>query len=177
MARALLVLAALAVPAQAAPSAVVVLAGPNGAAGVLRMEALDHGTTVAGSFTGLAPGKHGLHVHEFGDATDGCASTGPHFNPFRTNHGAPWDENRHAGDLGNVNVTEDGTCLVNITDRQIPLEGPNNIIGRAFVVHELEDDLGRGDNSEPGVQGKTSLTTGNAGARLACGIVGLAPET
>merc|ERR1719183_1006805 len=135
----------------------------------------DGSTSVKGAFTGLEAGLHGLHVHEFGDTTNGCMSTGPHFNPFGKDHGAPTDENRHAGDLGNITVNDDGSCEVDITDKQIPLEGANNIIGRAFVIHELEDDLGKGDHSEPGTQGKTSLTTGNAGARLACGVVGLTP--
>jgi len=58
---------------------------------------------------------------------------------------------------------------------QIPLTGANSIVGRAVVVHELPDDLGKGDNSVPGTQGKTSKTTGNAGARLACGVIGLKP--
>ena len=57
----------------------------------------------------------------------------------------------------------------------MPLSGANSIVGRAVVVHELPDDMGKGDHSEPGVQGKTSKTTGNAGARLACGVIGLKP--
>ena len=64
--------------------------------------------------------------------------------------------------------------MVDLSDVQIPLDGPNSILGRAVVVHELEDDLGTGDHSEPGTQGKTSKTTGNAGARLACGVIGRA---
>ena len=159
-----------------AAKAVVVLKGTEGVEGTLELVSDGAETKVTGSFTGLAPGLHGLHVHEFGDTTNGCMSTGPHFNPFGKNHGAPWDEDRHAGDLGNIEVAEDGSCSVEITDKQIPLEGANSIIGRAFVIHELEDDLGKGDHSEPGTQGKTSLTTGNAGARLACGVVGLSPQ-
>ena len=106
-------------------------------------------TTVVGDITGLAPGKHGLHVHEFGDTTNGCMSTGPHFNPNKMTHGAPTDSVRHAGDLGNV-IADAGGCKFTIKDMQI----------------SLEDDLGKGDNSEIGTQGKTSSTTGNAGARL-----------
>ena len=102
-------------------------------------------------------------------------STGPHFNPDNMTHGAPTDATRHAGDLGNV-IADAGGCKFTIKDMQIPLTGKNSIVGRAFVIHELEDDLGKGDNSEIGTQGKTSSTTGNAGARLACGVVGLTPS-
>lgn len=80
---------------------------------------------------------------------------------------------RHAGDLGNITAAADGTAEFTLSDAQIPLTGANTIVGRAVVVHELQDDLGKGDHSEPGTQGKTSKTTGNAGARLACGVIGL----
>ena len=102
-----------------------------------------------------------------------CAP-GPHFNPAGKSHGAPGDEERHAGDLGNITAGADGVAAVALKDAQIPLSGPNSIVGRAVVVHELADDLGKGDHSEVGVQGKTSKTTGNAGARLACGVIGFA---
>ena len=157
--------------------AVVVLTGTAGVAGTLTLTQEDPSgaTTVVGDITGLAPGKHGLHVHEFGDTTNGCMSTGPHFNPNNMTHGAPTDATRHAGDLGNV-IADAGGCKFTIKDMQIPLTGKNSIVGRAFVIHELEDDLGTGDNSEIGTQGKTSSTTGNAGGRLACGVVGLTPS-
>mmetsp|Transcript_1240 Transcript_1240/g.2723 ORF Transcript_1240/g.2723 Transcript_1240/m.2723 type:complete len:206 (-) Transcript_1240:101-718(-) len=152
--------------------AVCVLTGTAGVSGVLKMSQESNGPTkIVGSITGLAAGKHGLHIHEFGDTTNGCMSTGPHFNPNKMDHGAPTDAVRHAGDLGNVVATASG-CEFTIEDAQIPLDGANSIIGRAVVIHELEDDLGKGDSSEIGTQGKTSKTTGNAGARLACGIIG-----
>ena len=135
----------------------------------------DGPTKVVGDIAGLAEGLHGFHIHEFGDTTNGCMSTGPHFNPNGMTHGAPTDEIRHAGDLGNVTATKDG-CAFEIEDAQIPLSGANTIVGRACVIHELEDDLGTGDHSEPGTQGKTSKTTGNAGGRLACGVIGLTPN-
>ena len=132
-----------------------VLTGTAGVSGVLKLSQNGDGPTkIVGSITGLAPGKHGLHVHEFGDTTNGCMSTGPHFNPNNMDHGAPTDKIRHAGDLGNVEATAGG-CDFTIEDMQIPLSGANSIIGRAFVIHELEDDLGRGDSSEIGTQGES----------------------
>ncbi|XP_028554591.1 superoxide dismutase [Cu-Zn] 2 isoform X2 [Dendrobium catenatum] len=119
-------------------------------------------THVSGKITGLSPGLHGLHIHSFGDTTNGCNSTGPHFNPFKKLHGAPNDVERHAGDLGNVSADEHGVANVSLKDLQIPLSGPNSILGRALVVHADPDDLGRGGH-------ELSKSTGNAGARIGCG--------
>ena len=91
-------------------------------------------TRVTGELTGLTKGDHGFHVHEFGDLSNGCVSAGAHFNPAAKEHGGPTDAERHAGDLGNIVAGEDGKATVNIVDAQIPLDGPNSIIGRSVVV-------------------------------------------
>lgn len=153
----------------ATKKAVAVLKGNSQAEGVVSLVQEDGGpTTVKVRVTGLTPGKHGFHLHEYGDTTNGCISTGAHFNPNGLTHGAPEDSVRHAGDLGNIVAGPDGVAEATIVDTQIPLEGPNAVIGRALVVHELEDDLGKGGH-------ELSLSTGNAGGRLACGVVGLTP--
>ncbi|KAJ0967235.1 hypothetical protein J5N97_024152 [Dioscorea zingiberensis] len=153
----------------ATKKAVAVLKGNSEVEGVVTLVQEDDGpTTVKVRVTGLTPGSHGFHLHEFGDTTNGCISTGAHFNPNNMTHGAPEDEVRHAGDLGNIVANSDGVAEATIVDNQIPLSGPNAVVGRAFVVHELEDDLGKGGH-------ELSLTTGNAGGRLACGVVGLTP--
>ncbi|XP_015510434.1 superoxide dismutase 1 [Neodiprion pinetum] len=121
---------------------------------------------VTGEVTGLKPGLHGFHIHEFGDNTNGCTSAGPHFNPLSKEHGAPTAEIRHVGDLGNIEAGKDGVAKVNITDKLIQLQGPHNIIGRTVVVHADPDDLGLGGH-------ELSKTTGNAGGRLACGVIGI----
>ncbi|KAF3335717.1 superoxide dismutase [Carex littledalei] len=149
--------------------AVAVLKGTSQAEGVVTLTQDDDGpTTVSVRVTGLTPGLHGFHLHEYGDTTNGCISTGPHFNPNNLTHGAPEDEVRHAGDLGNIVANSEGVAEATIVDSQIPLSGPNSVVGRALVVHELEDDLGKGGH-------ELSLSTGNAGGRLACGVVGLTP--
>jgi Cu-Zn family superoxide dismutase len=101
-------------------------------------------TEVRGRVTGLAPGLHGFHIHSFGDTTNGCNSTGPHFNPHNKSHGAPSDDERHVGDLGNIVANKDGVADIFIKDLQISLSGPHSILGRAVVVHADSDDLGRG---------------------------------
>ncbi|XP_048234172.1 superoxide dismutase [Cu-Zn], chloroplastic isoform X1 [Ricinus communis] len=146
----------------ATKKAVAVLKGNSNVEGVVTLTQGDDGpTTVNVRITGLTPGLHGFHLHEYGDTTNGCMSTGAHFNPKGLTHGSPEDEIRHAGDLGNIVANADGVAEATIVDSQIPLSGPNAVIGRALVVHELEDDLGKGGH-------ELSLTTGNAGGRLAC---------
>uniref|UniRef100_A0A3G1STG5 Superoxide dismutase [Cu-Zn] n=1 Tax=Sclerodermus guani TaxID=380176 RepID=A0A3G1STG5_9HYME len=124
---------------------------------------------VTGTIKGLTPGLHGLHVHETGDLSEGCKSLGGHFNPDNATHGAPEDTVRHVGDLGNVEADASGVAKVDITDTVISLSGANNILGRSFVIHSGEDDLGKGNSS-------LSLTTGNAGDRWACGIIGISKK-
>jgi len=121
---------------------------------------------VTGEIQGLKPGDHGFHVHEFGDTTNGCTSTGAHFNPKNKTHGAPTAEERHVGDLGNVFVDANGLCKVDISDKLVSLSGENCILGRALVVHADPDDMGLGGH-------ELSKTTGNAGARLGCGVIGI----
>jgi len=146
---------------------VCVLQGDSPVKGTIHFEkAADGGLTVTGDITGLAEGQHGFHIHEFGDNTNGCTSAGPHFNPHGKVHGGPTDEIRHVGDLGNVTAGADGVAHVNISDKQITLEGEFNIIGRTVVVHADVDDLGKGGH-------ELSATTGNAGGRQACGVIGI----
>uniref|UniRef100_A0A0D6R8L6 Superoxide dismutase [Cu-Zn] n=1 Tax=Araucaria cunninghamii TaxID=56994 RepID=A0A0D6R8L6_ARACU len=146
--------------------AVAMLTGSENVKGVIQFTQGPNGPTkVIGRVTGLKPGLHGFHVHAMGDTTNGCLSTGPHYNPFNKEHGAPEDENRHAGDLGNIIAAQNGVVELSIEDWQIPLKGPHSVVGRAVVVHADPDDLGRGGH-------ELSKTTGNAGGRVACGVIG-----
>ena len=99
---------------------------------------------------------------------DGCVAAGGHFNPYGNTHGGPNDEVRHVGDLGNIDTPEgESTTLIDIVDEVITLyDATEGILNRTLVIHEGEDDLGDGDSED-------SSTTGNAGSRVACGIVEL----
>jgi len=136
--------------------------------GVVKFEQEGDAVKVTGQIEGLAPGQHGFHIHQFGDNTEGCTSAGPHFNPDGCTHGAPEDPKgaRHAGDLGNVIADENGKAAISICDKFISLDGENSILGRTVVVHADVDDLGKGGH-------ELSKTTGNAGGRLACGVIGI----
>ena len=128
--------------------------------------------------TGLPTGQgnlqHGLHVHQYGinDTSDNltaiCLSSGPHFNPENLTHGNISDTIRHVGDYGNVISDNKGVISVTFVDTVSQLYGPFGIIGRTIVLHQKVDDLGRGGNPE-------SLINGNAGARIACGVIGISP--
>lgn len=106
------------------------------------------------------PGTHGLHVHEKGDCSDPEAkSAGGHFNPGAQPHAGPMAEHRHAGDLGNIEIGSNGTGDLDVrTDLLTVRPGANSVVGRAVIFHEKADDL-------------TTQPTGNAGGRLACGVV------
>ncbi|KAJ1725691.1 Superoxide dismutase [Cu-Zn] [Coemansia erecta] len=148
--------------------AVAVLKGDEGVSGVVTFVQADENTKVQVQvkLQGLVPGQHGFHVHEYGDNTNGCTSAGPHFNPKGMTHGAPCDEVRHVGDLGNVTANKEGKVDVVLEDSQVTLFGAHSVIGRTVVVHEGEDDLGKGGH-------ELSASTGNAGGRQACGVIGI----
>jgi superoxide dismutase, Cu-Zn family len=123
----------------------------------------EDGVEVVAELTGLSPGEHGFHVHEFGDCSmaDGkCA--GGHFNPTKQPHAGPDDAKRHVGDLGNIKANEDGKATYKRVDKMIALNGANSVIGRSVIVHAKPDDF------------KTQDPPGNAGARIGCGTIGIA---
>ena len=137
--------------------------------GVVRFTEYEHEVIMSVDIKGLKPNsKHGFHVHECGDMTDKCESMCAHFNPYNKNHGGPGDKDRHVGDLGNLIADKNGRAKYVQRDTMIKLRGTKcNIIGRGLIIHEDEDDLGRGGQ-------KDSLITGHAGKRIACAVIGYA---
>jgi len=117
---------------------------------------------IVADVTGLTPGKHGFHIHEFGDCSspDGI-SAGGHFNPTNNPHAGHDAAQRHEGDLGNLEADGSGKAHLELTDTMMTMSGQNSIIGRGVIVHEKEDDL----KSQP---------VGNAGGRIACGVIAVA---
>jgi len=134
----------------------------NKVSGTVTFTKVDGGVKVVADIKGLTKGKHGIHIHEFGDCSspDGNAAGG-HYNPVTKSHGAPVDANRHAGDMGNIEADANGNGHLEYVDKTMTLEGEASIIGRAMIIHADEDDL----KTQP---------TGNAGARQACGVIGVA---
>ena len=132
--------------------------------GTVWFEPAGSGVKVKARVTGLAPGTHGFHVHEFGDCSAAdFTSAGGHFNPMSQPHGAPQASARHVGDLGNVEAGADGVATLDWTDAHLAFDGHHAVVGRAVIVHAKADDL----KTQP---------TGDAGGRLACGVIGVAKQ-
>jgi Cu-Zn family superoxide dismutase len=134
----------------------------NNATGTIIFTKTAEGIKVIADLQGLSKGKHGFHIHEFGDCSspDGT-SAGGHFNPEGKQHGAPMDMMRHEGDMGNIEADDAGKAHLEYVDKMLSFDGPHSILGRSVILHKGEDDL----KTQP---------TGNAGARIACGVIGVA---
>lgn len=119
----------------------------------------DNSVTVSVKLTGVPAGVHGFHVHDKGDCGDNGNAAGGHFNPNNAPHGAPTDVSHHAGDFGNVEADASGNVNESRTLHGITVTaGANSVVGHAVILHASPDDL----KTQP---------TGNAGARIACGVV------
>lgn len=134
--------------------------------GKIRFQALaDRHVRLEGSLhlPDLEPGPKGLHVHQEGrcDPPD-FESAGGHFDPHGAPHGGLHDppDERHVGDLGNVEATPEGRIRVAITDAVLSLQEGHaeNVRNRSLILHEGEDDL----STDP---------DGDAGDRVACGVI------
>ena len=133
--------------------------------GTLTLTAVTGGVRVSGELGGLQPNStHAIHIHEKGDcsAVD-ATSAGGHFNPDAQPHGRAGQGPHHGGDMDNFVADARGVARVNVQARGVTLGGQRtDIVGRAVVVHAVADDY-------------TTQPAGNAGARVACGIIKAAP--
>jgi len=132
--------------------------------GTVSFKEVEGGVEVTANVENLKPGDHGFHVHEKGDCSaPDASSAGGHFNPGGHPHGAPDAEHRHEGDFGNLTAGKDGKATKTFVMKGITLDdSPTSIIGKGFIVHEKADDF----KTQP---------TGNAGGRVACGVIALVP--
>jgi len=144
--------------------AIAVIHPLNGSnvSGIVYFKKVPEGIEIIADINGLAPGKHGFHVHEYGDlrAEDG-SSAGGHFNPYDEPHGGPQMEKRHVGDLGNILAPEEGIAHYQMINKLISFSGESSIIGRSIIIHEGEDDF-------------TTQPSGNSGERIGGGVIGIA---
>jgi Cu-Zn family superoxide dismutase len=159
---AVLLAACGAMPGTRGPAAVAELQPTRGnaAQGTVRFTQQDDGVLVVADVSGLKPGQeHGFHIHDKGDCSSGDGlSAGGHFNPGGMPHGAQ-DGPHHAGDLPALRADSSGRAKASYTIKGLAIgSGPNDIVGRGLIVHTSPDDY----KTQP---------TGNAGARIACGVI------
>lgn len=150
-------------PAFAATGAAEVAAtsAASNVSGSFKLADTEKGLSIKGQLSGLKPGKHAFHVHEFGSCADTGKAAGDHYNPAGHPHGNTLKDGQakaHAGDMGNLEVGKDGKVEVDLVVPGLTLAGdPPSAAGRALVVHEKADDFGQ--------------PTGNAGGRVGCGTI------
>jgi len=152
-------------PPQTTARASLAAAAGASASGDLELISEGLGVRIRGEIAGLAPGKeHGFHVHETGECSlPDFASAGEHLNPTKDPHGGPKSAAKHLGDLPNLKADKDGRAAVDVMLQGATLEdkdgGPNQILGKALVVHAMPDDY----KTQP---------SGDSGGRIACGVIG-----
>lgn len=156
-------------PAKSTASRATVNLAPASASlvsGTLTLLPMGDGVHITGEVGGLTPGdSRGFHIHEKGDCSAADASTaGGHFNPGAQAHGRSGHGAHHAGDTDNIVADAKGAARIDAHVSGVTLGGgaANDIAGRAVIVHAAADDY-------------TTQPTGNAGARVACGVIRVAP--
>jgi Cu-Zn family superoxide dismutase len=134
----------------------------NAVTGEIAFSAVDGGVAITGQINGLPPNsEHGFHVHETGDCSaPDATSAGGHFNPMGEAHGRIGSGPHHVGDTDNIVADDTGVARIDTRLEGATLAdgAPTDILGRAVIVHADPDDY-------------TTQPTGNAGARLACGVI------
>lgn len=156
---AMLTVACASTPRATATATLAPTSGSTAAGSVTLREMRDGRVTATVNLTGVPPGTHGFHIHDKGDCGDNGNAAGGHYNPTSMPHGAPDAASRHAGDFGNVQADANGNVSHTITLSGITVtDGPTTAVGHAVILHANPDDL-------------VTQPTGNAGARIACGVV------
>ncbi len=161
---ALLSLLAIACAHSKGPMAMATLSPTTGsnASGMVHFHQMADGSVeVQVDLTGVTPGEHGFHLHETGDCGNNGNNAGGHFNPTAMPHASPDASSHHAGDWGNVTANANGEVHTSLMSHSIGVApGTTSVVGRAVVLHGGRDDL-------------TTQPSGNAGPRIACGVVTL----
>ena len=158
------VITAFAIPPSQAQTAKASLKTADGKdAGSVTLTQTPHGVLLSLAVKGIPAGEHAFHVHEAGKCEAPFTTAGGHFNPDKKKHGMMAADGAHAGDMPNLHVPASGELMVEVMNAAISLEKgkPNSLLdadGSAVIIHAGKDDY----KSDP---------TGEAGGRIACGVV------
>lgn len=160
---AVLFCAAAALPAVAQSASAPLKNADGKEIGSANLTQTPHGVLINVSVKGLPPGEHAFHVHAVGKCEPPFTSAGGHFNPASKKHGMMAPEGQHAGDMPNLHIPQSGDLTVEVLNTNITLEKgkPNSVYdadGSAVIIHAGKDDY----KSDP---------TGDAGGRIACGVI------
>lgn len=129
--------------------------------GKVYLRPVQGGVQVFGKLTGLNPGStYAIHIHENGTCASKGKDAGGHFNPLNKQHGHPSTPESHAGDLPNLTADANGVASINFVREDISVDPrvANTVYNRAFIIHAGADDY-------------VSQPAGNAGDRMACGVI------
>ena len=158
------VISAFAIPPSQAQTAKASLKTADGKdAGSVTLTQTPHGVLLSLAVKGIPAGEHAFHVHEAGKCEAPFTTADGHFNPDKKKHGMMAADGAHAGDMPNLHVPASGELMVEVMNAAITLEKgkPNSLLdadGSAVIIHAGKDDY----KSDP---------TGEAGGRIACGVV------
>lgn len=133
----------------------------SGVTGRATFEAADGGVTMVVEMEGLTPGEHAMHLHNDGDCSaPDFLSAGAHWNPTADDHGRFGHDPFHRGDIGNFVAGDDGSAALTFSTDLWTIGGDpeTDVVGRAVILHDAPDDF-------------TTQPTGNAGGRVACGVI------
>ena len=150
-------------PSQAQTAKAALQTADGKDAGSVTLTQTPNGVLLALAVKGLPPGEHAFHVHAVGKCEPPFASAGGHFNPDNKKHGMMAADGAHAGDMPNLHIPASGELTVEVLNAAVTLEKgkPNSVFdadGSAVVIHAGKDDY----KTDP---------TGDAGGRIACGVV------